>query len=216
MYKPVHVLSKKSTRQRRNVFIWCTDSHSLALGWRVDNDSPISVSTAYRWITDAVLSQARCRTWAEAERYTLFPVEIRPSIVMTYSVHKNGPGLSRESQDIIAPGDYGLYTIGDPGLYFFFSPVFSFSGMGEVVEYNSPLLSAKASLTPSIIQQALDRDRQCIFSGVVPSCDSDALVATWVFPPFLGHKASVQHFEPSHLCLHFLRFLSSPISCQMT
>jgi len=31
---------------------------------------------------------------------------------MTYSVHKNGAGLSRESQDVIAPGDYGLYTIG--------------------------------------------------------------------------------------------------------
>jgi hypothetical protein len=26
MYKPVHVLSRKSTRQHRNVFIWCTES----------------------------------------------------------------------------------------------------------------------------------------------------------------------------------------------
>jgi len=188
MYKPVHVLSRKSTRQHRNVFIWCTESHKLALGWRVDNDSPITVSTAYRWITDAVLCQSRSHTWDEAGRYTLFPVEVQPSIVMTYSVHKNGAGLSRESQDIIAPGDYGLYTIGDPGLYFFFSPVHSFSSMEKVVEENSPLLSAKASLTPSIIQQAFDRDRQCIFSEILSSCDSDALVATWVFPPFLGHK----------------------------
>jgi len=44
--------------------------------------------------------------------YSLFPVEVRPSIVLTYSVHKNGAALSRESQDIIVPGDYGLYTIG--------------------------------------------------------------------------------------------------------
>jgi len=56
-------------------------------------------------------------------------------------------------------------------------------------------------LTPRIIQQALDRDRQCIFSGVVPSCDFDALVATWVFPPFMGYKASVQYFEPSHILI---------------
>jgi len=32
--------------------------------------------------------------------------------VLTYSVHKDGAALSRESQDIIAPGDYGVYTIG--------------------------------------------------------------------------------------------------------
>ncbi|KAF8522970.1 hypothetical protein BU17DRAFT_86573 [Hysterangium stoloniferum] len=62
--------------------------------------------------------------------------------------------------------------------------------MEKVVKENSPLLSAKASLTSPIIQQALDRDRQCIFSGVVPSCGSDALVATWVFPPFMGYKLS--------------------------
>ena len=85
-------------------------------GWRVDNDSPITVSTAYRWITDAVQAQLQgqpqLRPWEEAERFTLFPVEVRPSVVLTYFVHKNGAGLSRESQDVIAPGDYGLYTIG--------------------------------------------------------------------------------------------------------
>ena len=79
---------------------------------------------------------------------------------------------------------------------------------------NSPLLSVKVlhvvecalfylmlSLPPRTIQQALDRDRQCIFSGVMPSRASDPLVASWVFPPFLGYKASVQYIsEPSHLC----------------
>jgi hypothetical protein len=52
----------------------------------------------------------------------------------------------------------------------------------------------QASLTPSIIQQARDRDGQCIFSGVVPSCDSP-LVVTWVFPPFMGYEVSMQHFD---------------------
>ena len=70
----------------------------------------ITVSTAYRWIIEAVLNHSR--SWKDAETYTLFPVEVRPSNVLTYSVHKNGAGLSRESQDIIAPGDYGVYTIG--------------------------------------------------------------------------------------------------------
>ena len=50
-------------------------------------------------------------------------------------------------------------------------------------------------MTPSFIQQALDRDRQCIFSGAVPSCDSDALVATWVFPPFLGYEVSIHNIS---------------------
>ncbi|KIL59400.1 hypothetical protein M378DRAFT_1009943 [Amanita muscaria Koide BX008] len=62
--------------------------------------------------------------------------------------------------------------------------------MEGVVKANCAALSAKASLTPSIIRQALNRDRRCLFSGAVPSCDSDALVATWIFPPFLGHKLS--------------------------
>src|SRR5215469_5770683 len=65
---------------------------------------------AYRWITDAVLSQYD--TWEETRRFTLCPVEIRPGNVLSYSVHKNGAVLSRESQHIMAPGDYGLYTIG--------------------------------------------------------------------------------------------------------
>ena len=57
----------------------------------------------------------------------------------------------------------------------------------------------QATLTPPIIQQALDRDRQCIFSGDVPSCDSDPLVATWVFPPFMGYEASVFRTMASNL-----------------
>ena len=78
-------------------------------GWRVDNDSPITVSTAHRCITNAALSQvSQVRSWKEAETYTLFSVEVRPSNVLTYSVHKNGAALSRESQDIIDPEDYGI------------------------------------------------------------------------------------------------------------
>ena len=52
----------------------------------------------------------------------------------------------------------------------------------------------QASLTTHFIQQALGRDRQCIFSGVLPSCDT-TLVATWVFPPFLGYEASVHNIS---------------------
>ena len=33
MYEPVHVLSRKSTRQHRNVFIWCTAERNVALGY---------------------------------------------------------------------------------------------------------------------------------------------------------------------------------------
>ncbi|KAF8816766.1 hypothetical protein BYT27DRAFT_6376787 [Phlegmacium glaucopus] len=44
------------------------------------------------------------------------------------------------------------------------------------------------------------RGRQCNFSGVVPSCDSDPLVATWVFPLFLGYKQNVSFV--CHLSTH--------------
>ena len=56
------------------------------------------------------MTQAKC--WKEAETYTLFPVEVRPSNVLMYAIHKNGAGLPRESNDIIVPGDYGVYTTG--------------------------------------------------------------------------------------------------------
>jgi len=159
----------------------------VALGWRVDNSSPVTVSTAYRWITDAVMDYAG--SWKEAETYTLFPVEVRPGDVLTYNVRKNGAGLSRESQDIIVPGDYGVYTIGDTAPYLSFSLSTSFSGMVDAMKRVNPSILIKASLSP-LIQQALDRDRECIFSGVVPSGDLDGLVATWVFPPFLGYEIS--------------------------
>ena len=80
-------------------------------GWHVGDDSPVTVSTAYRWITDAV--QAGYPDWEEAESYALFPVDVQPSGVLTYSVHKSGTtSLSRECQDAIVPGDYGLYATG--------------------------------------------------------------------------------------------------------
>lgn len=124
-------------------------------GWRVDNNSPITFSTAYRWITDAAQSQVR--SWKEAETYTLFPVEVRPSKVLTYSVHKNGASLSQESQDIIVPGDYGVYTIGRNTVLstttgyvtlthkkpLTFRPVLTFSNMEEVMKEDNPLMFVK-------------------------------------------------------------------------
>ena len=75
---------------------------------RVDNKPPISVS--YRWIATAI--ETHDPDWDEAETYALLPVMVRPSDVLTYSVHRNGPALLRESHDIIVPGDYGFYATG--------------------------------------------------------------------------------------------------------
>ena len=86
---------------------WSADQYP---GWRVDNKSPITVSTAYRWIAAAV--QTWEFDWEEAETYALFPVMVQPSDVLRYSVHWNGPALSRESHKLIVPGDYGLYATG--------------------------------------------------------------------------------------------------------
>jgi hypothetical protein len=50
--------------------------------------------------------------WQEAQSYALFPVEIRPSGVLTYYNFRNGPILNPESQELIAPGDYGIFAKG--------------------------------------------------------------------------------------------------------
>ena len=126
MYTPAHVLSKKSARQQRNVFIWCSYSHKITMGrrqllwryrighprdpgWRVDTDSPTSISTAHRWITTIV--QTEVPNFAP-ESFSLFPVVIRPSGVLTYVIQRSGLALSRESQESIVPGDYGIYKEG--------------------------------------------------------------------------------------------------------
>ena len=80
-------------------------------GWRVDTiESPsTSISTAYRWITTLV--QTRDPNFTP-ELFALFPVVIRPSGVLTYAVQQSGLALSRESQENIVPGDYGIYNDG--------------------------------------------------------------------------------------------------------
>ena len=76
------------------------------LGWRVDNNSPTTVSTAYRWVVTAV------QTWGRRpepdQSYALFPVVVQPSGVLTYSVQQNGPASSRESQEVIVTGDWNI------------------------------------------------------------------------------------------------------------
>ena len=42
-----------------------------------------------------------------------------------------------------------------------------------------------------------------MFSGSTPSGDSDALVATWIFPPFLGYEVSSYYIMLSNPCLSF-------------
>ena len=126
MYIPAHILSKKSARQQRNVFIWCSYRRNITMGgcqllwryrighltdpgWRVDTDSPTSISTAHRWITTIV--QIKAPNFAP-ESFALFPVVIRPSGVLTYAIQRSGLALSRESQENIVPGDYGIYNQG--------------------------------------------------------------------------------------------------------
>jgi hypothetical protein len=69
--------------------------------------------------------------------------------------------------------------------------------------------AAQASLTPTLTQQALDRDKECIFSGVVLNHGVDAMIATWVFPPFLGYTVRRTLLHAVDHCLHCLWLLLS-------
>ena len=48
----------------------------------------------------------------------------------------------------------------------------------------------QASLPSTIAEAALGREKECVFTGVSRTSDSDTLVATWVFPPSLGYTVS--------------------------
>jgi hypothetical protein len=83
--------------------------HLTDPGWRVDINSPTSISTAHRWITAIV--QTEGPNFAP-ESLALFPVVIRPPGVLTYVIQRSDLALSRESQESIVPGDYGIYNEG--------------------------------------------------------------------------------------------------------
>jgi hypothetical protein len=241
MYAPEHTLSKKAAQQQRNVFIWssykneitmgrcqllCRIGHLTDPGWHVDTDSPTSISTVYRWITTLVQTEDPNFT---PELFALFPVVIRPSNVLTYAVQPSGLALSRESQENIVPGDYGIYNEGKkvhfvfkskrdehqtivdgsrPSEHFTFDTQYSYARWGDIFDLNSvglakkvclfscmihPILSdmKQASLPSSIAERSLARDKGCLFTGA--TSNSDTLVATWIFPPFLGYTVSTNN-----------------------
>ena len=95
--------------------------------------------------------------------YALFPVTLRPAFVFSYNVVRNGPALSRESQEIIVPGDYGIFTSGAkylymcdfqgvlkaavdgsiPETYYRFTRIASYSSMGQYFKINCVALATK-------------------------------------------------------------------------
>ncbi|KAF8804989.1 hypothetical protein BYT27DRAFT_7011455, partial [Phlegmacium glaucopus] len=97
--------------------------------------------------------------------------------VLTYAVERDGPALSRESQENIVPGDYGIYEEGKKTYY---TSIFC-------VIYLTLSDMEQAALPSSIAERALARDKRCVFTGASPTCDPNTLVATWIFPPFLGY-----------------------------
>jgi len=159
------------------------------MGWRVDRCSPMTISTAYRWVTTAVNAHYG-RGWehTQAKSFALFRVKIQPALVLRYNVVRNGPALPRESQEIMAPGDYGIYFLDGSvaEVNYKFTPIDSYSSFAMSINENVAL-TAKTSLTSNITREVLDRDGECVFSGVTSSQGSNALVVTWIFPPFLGY-----------------------------
>jgi hypothetical protein len=131
------------------------------LGWRVDSGTPMTVSTAYRWITAAV--EAQYRGWEEAKSFALFPVILRPAFVLRYNVLRNGSALPRDSQEIIAPGDYGIYASGmkyqhvrdrqgvlkaaadgsETEMHYIFTPIAPYSSFAKFFNANCVALTAK-------------------------------------------------------------------------
>jgi hypothetical protein len=94
-----------------NSFDQSKQQHSeRCIGWHVDVSSPMTISTSYRWIKAA--AQLKYPTWEPDDSFALFPVSVRPTSVLGYAIERNGPALSRDSHEVIVPGDYGIYNIG--------------------------------------------------------------------------------------------------------
>jgi hypothetical protein len=128
-----HILSERSKRQCRNVFIWCSNKITIGreseflhcqittyyiLGFRTDDQLGHTISTLYRWIDTIISSQAMPRL--EIGGYSIHRVDITPSpaYVFQYIVTSMGDALDRESQDPILVGDYGIFTNGEPLMIF--------------------------------------------------------------------------------------------------
>ncbi|TDL20948.1 hypothetical protein BD410DRAFT_790300 [Rickenella mellea] len=202
MYTPAHSLSIRSSQQSRNVFVWCTVSHKIAIGC---SRSPLKVSTMYRWIHIAYRTFYPGRA---TTAFTLFPVVVEPSGPITYAVQQNGPPLPRQSQEMVLPGDYGIYNTdgSTPNFYYRFTRRLSLSKLQRGMERASAALAAKTVLTPVLHDKALQRDGRCVLTG---SIDYDALTTTWILPPSLGYLLSDEQFLQN-------RYQRSPESCDMS
>jgi len=78
-------------------------------GWRVEDNLPFTISTAYRWITTAIQTLFPGYT---PDPFALFPIVVRPAWVFQYSIRQDGSALLQESEERIVSGDYAMYAQG--------------------------------------------------------------------------------------------------------
>jgi hypothetical protein len=79
-------------------------------GWRVDHQLPLTVATMYRWIGSSVdIQYPGCDIY---KSFALFRIEVQPSGVLTYNLCPTGDALRRDCQELVSPGDYGIYNAG--------------------------------------------------------------------------------------------------------
>ncbi|TDL20937.1 hypothetical protein BD410DRAFT_899216 [Rickenella mellea] len=186
--------------------------------------SPLKVSTIYRWI-DIAYRTSYPYVGVSTTAFALHPVSVEPSGPITYTVKRNGPPLSRQSQEMVLPGDYGIYNT---GMKFYLVALATCQFDSHRWINARVLLSIYATALNvaiaeghgackccarrktvfplSFVDKAFERDGHCVLTG---SRDSDELTATWILPPSLGYLLSDDEYLQN-------QYQESPESCDMS
>ncbi|RDB27472.1 hypothetical protein Hypma_004093 [Hypsizygus marmoreus] len=181
-----HLSSAFAVEQGKNVFIWCMRRKMIVLSWRINNDTPTTITQAHHWIDTAIKDDEHAALSEEHLGYSLFPVTVKPRYKLTYTPSRkvSAAAFPHESKEILIVGDYGIFKLDtsfEPIAYPFKFLAATF--MQVVSELEGPDTRFLVKPSDSLERMAEQRDKsRCIFTGARLPGGADAVEVTWFLP----------------------------------
>ncbi|KAF7290612.1 hypothetical protein MIND_01301400 [Mycena indigotica] len=119
----VFKLSKKSTTDRRNMFLFSVDPDNYSVymfgGWNLDRHPRMTIRTFYRWL-DLILAR---RAFPEGPYdFELRVFQVQERYPLHYGLNDRaalGPAIARDAEGAMPPGVYAAFYPGSDKVYWF-------------------------------------------------------------------------------------------------
>ncbi|KAF7290625.1 hypothetical protein MIND_01302700 [Mycena indigotica] len=114
-------LSKKSTTDRRNMFLFSVDPDNYSIfmfgGWNLDQHPGMTIRTFYRWLDLIVAGSAYPD---EAYDFVLRVFQVEERYPIHYGLNDRaalGPAIARDAEGVMPPGVYAAFYPGSDKVY---------------------------------------------------------------------------------------------------